>query len=42
MTRDFALATDIFHDFNRVGGLRENIGVELRLLKLFLPPLPPK
>jgi hypothetical protein len=41
MTRDFALPTDIFHDFNRVGGLRENIGVELRFLKLFLPPLPP-
>jgi hypothetical protein len=42
ITRDFALATDIFHDFNRVGGLRENIGVELRFLKLFLPPLPSK
>jgi hypothetical protein len=42
MTQDIALASDIYHDFNRVGGPRENIGVEVRFLKLFLPPLPPK
>jgi hypothetical protein len=37
---DFAAAADVFHDFNRTGGFRENIGVEIRLLKLFVPPLP--
>ena len=37
---DFAVAADVFHDFNRTGGFRENIGVEIRLLKLFVPQLP--
>ena len=37
VTADFAVAADIFHDFDRVGGLRSDIGVEVRLTKLFLP-----
>jgi hypothetical protein len=37
LSRDFAVASDIFHDLNRVGGLREDIGVEVRLTKFFFP-----
>ena len=40
ITQDFAIAGDVFHDFGSVGGLRENIGVEIRMVKLFLPPGP--
>ncbi len=40
LTQEFAVAGDIFHDFDSVGGLRENIGVEIRVVKLFLPPGP--
>jgi hypothetical protein len=40
ITQEFAIAGDVFHDFGTVGGLRENIGVEIRLVKLFLPPGP--
>jgi len=34
---DFALAGDVFHDFDRVGGFRNDIGVEFRLTKFFFP-----
>jgi hypothetical protein len=27
----------VFHDFQASGGFRENIGVEIRLAKLFYP-----
>jgi hypothetical protein len=37
-TNDFAVAGDVFHDFERVGGFREDIGFEIRLVKLFFPP----
>jgi hypothetical protein len=35
--RDLAVAWDVFHDFDRVGGLRNDIGVEVRLTKFFIP-----
>lgn len=38
ITPDFAIAGDVFHDFQAAGGLRQNIGVEIRLAKLFFPP----
>jgi hypothetical protein len=41
-TKDFAVAADIFHDFERVGGLRNDIGVEIRLTKFFFPQPAPK
>jgi hypothetical protein len=34
---DFTVAGDVFHDFQATGGFRENIGVEIRLAKLFFP-----
>ena len=37
---DFALAGDVFHDFDRVGGFRNDIGVEFRLTKFFFPQAP--
>jgi hypothetical protein len=37
LVRDFAIASDIFRDFDRVGGLRNNVGAELRLTKFFFP-----
>jgi hypothetical protein len=38
--KDFAVAGDVFHDFDRVGGLRNDIGVEVRLTKFFFPTQP--
>jgi hypothetical protein len=38
LAQDIALAGDLFHDFQATGGLRENIGFEIRLAKLFIPP----
>jgi hypothetical protein len=35
--RDFLVAADVFHDFDRVGGFRNDAGVEVRLTKLFFP-----
>jgi hypothetical protein len=40
--QDFALAGDIFRDFDRVGGFQQNIGIEFRLTKLFYPSQPSK
>jgi hypothetical protein len=37
LARDFAVAADVFHDFTRVGGFREDIGAEIRLTKFFFP-----
>jgi hypothetical protein len=42
LARDFAVAGDVFHDFDRVGGLRNNIGAEVRLTKFFFPQTPSK
>jgi hypothetical protein len=39
---DFSVAVDVFHDFDTVGGFRENFGAEVRLAKLFFPPPPSK
>jgi hypothetical protein len=39
---DFAIAADIFHDFDRVGGFKQDIGVEVRLSKFFFPQPPSK
>jgi hypothetical protein len=35
--KDLAVAWDVFHDFDRVGGLRNDIGLEVRLTKFFIP-----
>jgi hypothetical protein len=40
ITQEFAIGGDVYHDFGSVGGLRENIGVEIRMVKLFLPLRP--
>jgi hypothetical protein len=40
LAQDFAIGADVFHDFNRVGGLREDIGAEIRLTKIFFPKSP--
>jgi hypothetical protein len=37
IAQDFAIAGDLFHDFNVAGRFRQNIGVEIRLAKLFAP-----
>ena len=37
LARDFAVAADVFHDFDRVGGFRDDIGAEIRLTKFFFP-----
>jgi hypothetical protein len=37
ITPEFAVAGDVFHDFERVGGFRENIGAEIRLARFFFP-----
>jgi len=37
LAQDFAVAADVFHDFDRVGGFREDIGAEIRLTKIFYP-----
>jgi hypothetical protein len=42
LAQDFAVAADVFHDFERVGGFREDIGAEIRLTKIFLPQPPSK
>ena len=42
LARDFAVAADVFHDFDRVGGFRDDIGAEIRLTKFFFPPPPAK
>jgi len=42
LSQDFAVAADIFHDFDRVGGFRQDIGVEIRLSKFFFPQPPSK
>ena len=42
LARDFTVAADVFHDFDRTGGFKEDIGVEFRLIKFFFPPPPAK
>ena len=37
ITKEFAIAGDVFHDFARLGGFREDIGAEVRLTRIFLP-----
>jgi hypothetical protein len=37
VARDFSISADVFHDFEAVGGFRENFGVEVRLAKFFFP-----
>jgi Putative MetA-pathway of phenol degradation len=41
VTQDFAIGGDIFHDFERVGGFKEDFGAEIRLTKFFFPPQRP-
>ena len=41
ISQDFFLAGDITHDFERVGGIREDFTAEFRITKLFLPAPPP-
>ena len=40
-TKDFFLAFDLTHDFERQGGAREDFTAELRIAKLFLPEAQP-
>ncbi len=42
LARDFAVAADVFHDFTRVGGFREDIGAEICMTKFFFPQPPSK
>lgn len=42
LARDFAVAADVYHDFDRVGGFKEDIGAEIRLTKFFFPQPPSK
>jgi len=42
LARDFAVAADVFHDFARVGGFKDDIGAEIRLTKFFFPQPPLK
>jgi hypothetical protein len=37
LAQDFLVAANFFHDFEAVGGFRNDIGVEIRLAKLFYP-----
>jgi hypothetical protein len=37
VVQEFAIAGDVFHDFERVGGFRQNIGAEIRLARFFFP-----
>jgi hypothetical protein len=41
LAQDFAVAADLFHDFTRVGGFKDDFGAEIRLTKFFFPA-PPK
>jgi hypothetical protein len=40
LARDFAVAADVFHDFERVGGFKDDYGAEIRLTKFFFPQPP--
>jgi Putative MetA-pathway of phenol degradation len=42
LARDFAVAADVFHDFTRAGGFKDDIGAEIRLTKFFFPQPPSK
>jgi len=42
LSQDLTIAGDVFHDFERTGGFRENIGFEVRLAKFFFPASRPK
>jgi hypothetical protein len=44
LAQDVAVAADLHHDFERVGGFKDDFGVEVRLTKFFFPapPLPTK
>jgi hypothetical protein len=37
LARDFAIGGDVFHDFETVGGFRNDFGIEVRLSKFFFP-----
>ncbi len=39
---DFTVATDITHDFQREGGVKEDVTAEVRLTKFFVPQAPLK
>jgi hypothetical protein len=40
LSADFQTALDLTHDFERVGGFKEDFTAELRLTKIFLPYMP--
>jgi hypothetical protein len=42
IAKDFAIGGDVFHDFDRLGGLKNVIGAEIRLTKFFFPQSPSK
>ena len=41
LTRDFQIAADVTHDFERSGGVREDLTAEVRLTKFFIPQAEP-
>jgi hypothetical protein len=41
LTRDFQIAADVTHDFERSGGVREEFTAEVRLTKFFIPATEP-
>src|SRR5262249_7845974 len=42
LAQDFLITANLFHDFDAVGGFKNDIGVEIRLAKLFYPRPPSK
>jgi hypothetical protein len=40
LAKDFQVGADLHHDFERVGGYKEEFGAELRFTKFFIPPPP--
>jgi hypothetical protein len=42
LARDLTLAADVFHDFERTGLFKDDIGAELRVIKFFFPAPPSK
>jgi hypothetical protein len=42
LAQDFAVGADLFRDFTRVGGFKDDFGAEIRLTKFFFPQSPSK
>jgi hypothetical protein len=40
LAKDFQVGADLHHDFERVGGYKEDFGAEVRFIKFFIPAAP--